>query len=539
MKRQILFLIFVSIFVLGISGVEKFPTHVPGQYLVKLKQAELEKSLTSLEAELGVKVARKVSKISNLILIESSETLGALKKRLKGKAEYVERNAVFHIESLPNDPRLGDLWGMHNTGQVDPGGRQGVEGIDIDAPEAWEITAGSHDTIVAVIDTGVNHQIADLTNNMWVNQAEKDGKTGVDDDENGFIDDIYGYDFANDDGDPMDDHGHGSHCAGTIGAEGDNEDGVVGVNWQTRIMGVKFLTASGSGTLENAVRAIDYATQMGAQVLSNSWGCSSSACNSQALKESIERSSEAGRLFVAAAGNSSANNDSSPHYPSNFEVANVVSVAAINNSGELASFSSFGKNTVHLGAPGRNILSTTLEGLESWSGTSMATPHVSGVAALVLSNEDLSMEDLKSRLINTARPLSAMRNTTISGGIVNAYHALTNTVPPPDPNDPAEWEQMSVSISTPHPYENSTEEEWEVDVPGAVQIAIHFKMFDTESGYDTLEIFDANGKLVETLSGNREGIYSKLINGSSARLVFKSDASVVKEGIEIDKIAYK
>lgn len=529
-------------FLLGasIASASVQPEAVPGEYVVKLKDSAFQQENLSIQNDIGIQIVRKISKQSKAVLVRDSvvrkaeNVMSALSAH--NAVEFVEPNYIYRANLIPNDPDMSKLWGMVNEGQVDPKGRQGIANMDIDAELAWDINTGSKDVIVAVIDTGVDPNIPDLKNNMWVNEGEIAGN-GIDDDNNGFVDDVHGYDFANKDGDPTDDHGHGSHCAGTIGAEGNNGVGVVGVTWNVRIMGIKFLTGSGSGTLADAVSSIDYATQMGAHIQSNSWG---GGGFSQTLKDAIARSHEKGALFVAAAGNDRSNNDSRDTYPANYDVANVVSVAAANNSGELASFSNYGRSKVHIAAPGRNIQSTIPSGYAAWSGTSMATPHVSGVAALLLSNEpNLTALEMKERMMKTARPLSGLRGKVVTNGMVNAYYALTNTLPPADPNDPSRWDSVAKGFESDHPYKNNTDEAWTVTVPGAEKVAVHFSLFETENNYDKVFIYDKAGNLHGTMTGSNSGSFSPVVPGDTIKVRLTSDGSVNRQGITVDKVHYK
>lgn len=532
-------------FLSGISAIANTqePEAVPGEYVVKLKENILvSQDINILSRGLGVTITSRIPS-DNIVVVKKPvfQLQSSAVKTLSQHpwVEIAEPNYIYRIKRVPNDPMLGQLWGMINNGQADSAKKSGTPGIDIGAEQAWDIQTGSKDIVVAVIDTGINYNSADLKPNMWVNEVEASGKTGVDDDGNGIIDDIHGAAFTNkkSTGNPLDDHGHGSHCAGTIGAKGDDGKGIVGVAWNVRLMGIKFLTKDGGGTLEDAIKSIDYATKMGANIMSNSWG---GGGYSETLKAAIERANKAGILFVAAAGNESNNNDAKPTYPATYNVPNVLSVAAVDNQGKIANFSNYGKNTVHVGAPGVNIYSTTTTGYDSWSGTSMATPHVSGIAALIASQfPKMTHLEMKERIITTAKPISGLRGKVRNAGFANAYTALTNTLPEPDLNDPANWPTVAANVASEHPYKEKTRSEFQVEVPGATQIALYFSRFETEAKYDKLEIYDSTGKLVETISGLNDNSFSQVITGSSAKLVFISDDTVNKWGFEITKIAYK
>jgi thermitase len=320
----------------------------------------------------------------------------------------------------PNDPLFKEQWSLLNTGQ-----RDGKSGADVCATRAWAQTQGSRKVVVAVIDTGVDYKHQDLQNNIWTRPASLAPYV---DTELGVFDDQHGFDAADNDGDPMDDNGHGTHCAGIIGAEGDNNDGIAGVNWQVEIMPLKFLSRNGSGTTKDAIECINYVVArkkagVNVRIISASWG---STAQSRALGDAIKRAGEEGILFVAAAGNSSTNNDRQPHYPSNYNYPNVVSVAALTRLDVLARFSNYGAKTVHIAAPGAEIMSTWPQNeYEEHSGTSMATPVVSGVAALILSvNPDLSVTQLRQRLLESVDKLPALDGKVSSGGRVNAARAV-------------------------------------------------------------------------------------------------------------------
>lgn len=538
MERAVLAIVTILVSVVVSAREAEF---VPGEYVVQLKQESVSmmSDMATLAQSLGGEV-RPILAEQNIVLVKKPALMmtSYVLKTLSTNplVEIVEPNFIYRINKLPNDPKLIDLWGLVNQGQTD-GAQTGLAGIDVNAEKAWDIQTGNKDLVVAVIDTGVDYTHPDLKDNMWTNEAELKGKADVDDDGNGFVDDIYGYNFANNKGDSKDDQGHGSHCAGTIGAKGNNGVGVAGVVWDVKIIGVKFLDRNGSGTLENALKAIDYATKMGAKIMSNSWG---GGGFSETLKASIERAHAAGILFVAAAGNDGSNNDSAPMYPASYQIPNVVSVAAINNKGQIANFSNFGKSTVHVGAPGVNITSSTNGGYYSFSGTSMATPHVSGVAALVLSNEpNLTHMELKERLIATAKPIPGLRGKVRSGGMIDAYAALTNTTPAPDLNDPANWANKPLNFSTSHPYKAKENLTYEVRVEGAKEIALFFPRFDTENGYDTLKFYNRAGELVGTMMGNNNESWSPVVIGDYVKIVFQSDDSIQKYGFDLTLVGYR
>ncbi|MHC4574805.1 MAG: S8 family serine peptidase [Planctomycetota bacterium] len=330
------------------------------------------------------------------------------------------------LQTIPNDTRFGDLWGMHNTGQFG-----GTPDADIDAPEAWDITTGDSQVVVAVIDTGVDYTHEDLAANMWVNEAELNGTPGFDDDGNGYVDDIYGYDFYNNDGDPMDDHVHpwkgaiyhGTHCSGTIGAEGNNNKGVAGVCWSVRIMALKFLNALGGGWTDDAIEAIEYSVLMGANLSSNSWG---GVTYDQGLKDAIDAAGAAGMLFVAAAGNDNENNDEVPHYPSSYDCESLIAVMSTDPSDSKSWFSNWGAVSVDLAAPGTHILSCKKPNdYQYLSGTSMAAPHVAGACALMWArNPDLGHSEVKAILLDTVDELPALDGLCVTGGRLNLHTAV-------------------------------------------------------------------------------------------------------------------
>ena len=320
--------------------------------------------------------------------------------------EFCEPNAVLSLDAVPNDSLFGSLWGMSN----------------IKAPEAWNISQGSDDVVVAVLDTGIDYNHPDLAANSWIN-GDEIAESGQDNDGNGYVDDRRGWDFYNNDSNPYDDHGHGTHCAGTIGAVGNNNLGVAGVSWRVKLMPVKFLASNGAGTTFGAIAAIDYASENGADIINASFGGS---FKSDAMEAAIARARDRGVLFVAAAGNSASNNDSKPQYPANYDVDNIISVAATDSSDKLTFFSNYGALTVDIAAPGLQILSTLPGGGYGYmSGTSMAAPHVAGLAALYKGlNPSASYQEIKNAILSTVDPISALQGKMLYGGRINALRTL-------------------------------------------------------------------------------------------------------------------
>ena len=324
---------------------------------------------------------------------------------------YAEPNFIYTAMLSPNDPDYARQWHLNQASDA-----------DIDAPEAWDIQQGSNTVIIASIDTGVDYNHADLKNNIWTNPGEIPNN-GIDDDRNGYVDDVHGWDFANNDNNPMDDNRHGTHVAGIMAAEGNNGIGGTGVAWRARIMPLKFLSSTGSGSSANAIKAIQYAVANGAKISNNSWG---GGGFSQALSDAIGAANVAGHLFVAAAGNAGTNNDTAPSYPASYNQPNIISVASTTSADALSSFSNFGVRTVHVAAPGSSIYSTVLNnGYGILSGTSMASPVVTGIAALLLAqNPSLTVQQLKTAITSTVDKIPALSTRVSSGGRVNALRAL-------------------------------------------------------------------------------------------------------------------
>ena len=324
--------------------------YVADEIIVKFGDGVSVSAAQAINASFGARTVARSEGVSGLQLVRLPKGVTAATASLRYSetegVAYAQPNYLHQISALPNDTRMSELWGMHNEGQTG-----GVEDADIDAPEAWDVQTGDGDVIVAVIDTGVDYRHPDLVDNMWTNPGEIPGNS-IDDDGNGYVDDVYGYDFINYDSDPVDDHAHGTHCSGTIGGVADNGLGVAGVAWDVQIMALKFLSADGYGDTWGAVEAIYYAEMMGADIMSNSWG---GGPWEQVLYDAIA-STDA--LFVAAAGNDSSSTDEWENYPSCYDLPNVLAVGATDAWDQIAWFSNWGAETVDVFAPGDNVLST-------------------------------------------------------------------------------------------------------------------------------------------------------------------------------------
>jgi len=415
----------------GQELVVSFPTMSGGF------SARASAKVSNLKLGAGTRLSKTLSE-GQLGVFSSSDTLGAqgaqpvditaatvqtmcaaIRAANPGIDLTCEANSVVAATITPNDSQYGALYGM----------------TKISAPLAWDISTGSASSVVAIIDTGIEYTHPDLVDNIATNTKEIPNN-GVDDDANGYIDDYYGYDFVNNDSNPIDDHFHGTHCAGTIGAKGNNARGVAGVNWTVKLMPVKVLDASGSGTLASVAAGMNYAVKRGVKILSMSLG---TTAYSATLENAVINARNYGALVVAAAGNSTVDTDLYPHYPSALPEDNVISIAASTSTDALAYFSNYGATTVDLAAPGESILSTYIGGQYAYaSGTSMATPHVAGMAALLLAvNPSLSYSSIKSILIGTADPVAAMSGKLVAGGRANLYKAVlqakTGQTPTPMP----------------------------------------------------------------------------------------------------------
>lgn len=369
----------------------------PARLIVRWQPAAVQAERGPVMASVDATLLGQVESVAGLEIWTVADADRAL-ARLRGNPsfQYVEPDQRVRTSADPNDPFYSSQWGLPA----------------IRAPQAWERVTSSYATIVAVIDSGVDYTHQDLAANMWRNPREIPGNR-IDDDRNGFVDDVYGWDFGNRDADPMDDHGHGTHVAGTIGAVGNNGVGVAGVAWSCKIMALKFLNSAGSGWTSDAILALNYAVANGARISNNSWG---GGGFSQGLRDAIGAAGARSHVFVAAAGNDGRDIDTVPFYPASYPANNIVSVAATARGDVRASFSNYGERSVDIAAPGVSIYSTLPGGRYGYqSGTSMAAPHVTGALALATSG----CHNLIGMLVTRARRVASLHGLIASGGVLD------------------------------------------------------------------------------------------------------------------------
>ncbi|MEW6210552.1 MAG: S8 family serine peptidase [Acidobacteriota bacterium] len=413
-----LLLVFASGFSAQSRAVQN--SYVEGELLVRFKKNAPLHQISLAHSQLGAEVIKEFPLTGwQRVRLPEGMSVGDGLSLYKNSDSVLEAqpNYIYHVLATPNDPRYGELYGM----------------TKIQAPVAWNTTTGSANVVVAIIDTGVLYTHEDLAPNMWRNPGEIPGNN-LDDDNNGYRDDVHGIDVANRDSDPLDDFDHGTHVAGIIGAAGNNSLGIAGVNWSVSIMAVKLHNVNGSATSAGAVECFQYVTMMknrgvNIRVTNNSWGGAPEAAGyDQALKDAIDAAGNAGILNVFAAGNSNSNNDLAPFYPASYNSPSILAVASSTDLDSRSGFSNYGAAGVDVAAPGSSILSAIIyqPGYGYKSGTSMASPHAAGAAALVAaSNPQLSNLSLKATLINTVDALPQWTGVVRSGGRLNVARAIS------------------------------------------------------------------------------------------------------------------
>lgn len=418
-------------------------TVAAGRVIVKYRHSKDSAAQLSLAQALDADSDVAVGGTGAHLIHSRTRTTADLVAELSNRPDvlYAEPDYLAYGGAVPNDSfYAAQQWGLRNTGQT-IGGQSGTAGADISAYQAWDVTTGAPNQVIAILDSGIDYNHPDLMPNVWnsssgfsvtLSGATINCPPGA-----------RGFNTINNTCDPLDDHNHGSNVAGIIGAAGNNANGVTGVNWQTQLLALKWLNSNNSGFISDAIDALEVAVQLkqagiNITVLNNSWYATA---GSQALLDQIRRTQTNGMLFVAIAANGTGNdgfsnggndNEVEPSYPSSFNEPLMLSVAATDNRDALASFSNWGKTTVHLGAPGNLIFSTLRNGTYGYfSGTSQAAPHVAGAAALLLSRCNLTAAGLKGVILTTTDPNAALVNKTTSGGRLNVNRALSHCLAVP------------------------------------------------------------------------------------------------------------
>jgi subtilisin family serine protease len=407
--------------------------YVAGQLLVRFGAGVAPQAIN---ARLGAQTIRSYHIVPNLQLVSLPKDLDVPAAVAAYSSQpgvmYAEPDFISHIDdTTPNDTDFDLQWDWLNTGQIG-----GTPGVDVDAAKAWDLTTGSKDVVVGILDTGVQtqpHVHVDLEANLWNNTPECNGVPGVDDEGDGYIDDCHGIDTINHDSDPDDDFGHGTHTAGTVGAVGNNGLGVTGMSWNVTVLPCKSHDITGNGTNDSLLECLQFLADWkdrGLNIVStnNSYGGCQEACDySQSLYDAIKNHMDHGILFVASAGNDAANNDVVLKYPTDYYLPNVIGVAATTNLDTIAGFSNYGVHTVSLGAPGQSVYSTSPDDYYAYlSGTSMAGPHVAGLAGLIAAYDpSLEWWQIRNLILAGGEVIPAMQDITITDRRMNAYGSLT------------------------------------------------------------------------------------------------------------------
>ncbi len=442
-----------------------------------------------IHQKVGSTVLKEFEEIKGLQLVKIPENMSlteAIGIYLQNEnVIYAESNYLYKQQTIPTDTGYSYQWGLPR----------------INAPSGWDIATGSSSVIIAVVDSGIDTNHPDLKYNLWVNKGEIPGNK-IDDDNNGYIDDVYGWNFEDGNNNVTDDNGHGTHVAGIIAASGNNTIGVSGVMWNATIMPLKFLDENGEGYISDAVSAISYATKMGAFIINCSWG---GPTYSKALEDIIEASSA---LVICAAGNEvkSENIDISPNYPASYDSNNIICVAAVDKEDKICYFSNYGINSVDVAAPGSSIFSTLPGSKYGYmQGTSMATPYVSGLAGLIKSlRPELNALQVKYTILNNVDPVASLSGQILTGGVINVFKALTNiitdaTVPTVTANPNGNsyyYSPLSVNLTS--------------DKPGKIYYTLDGTNPTTSSAVHSCPIIISTSKTIKFMAMDKQGTLSPI-----------------------------
>lgn len=545
--------IFSFLLIFGISYQVAFAASDTNELLIKMKNGQALTSTLIFSSMLKSNVivtSRRLktdSSINIVKFIDKDSQVKALQElRLNPLIERVEPNFLIHTAEvidlsnieIPNDPSFLYQWGLYNTATGPYATQNARPGSDINVLKLWnEGITGSKNVLVAIIDTGLDWTHPDLKKNIYTNSGEAKilSDNNLDDDHNGFIDDIHGWNFINNTNNTNDDSGHGSHVAGIIGASGNDGIGITGVNWNVSLMPLKALDFTGTGAISNAIDALNYARQMKAKIINMSIASNE---YSKIFEDAIRAARNEGILVVTAAGNAHTDNDRRPTYPANYNSENILSVAATDQGDELTIFSNYGLSSIHVAAPGYDIYSTSYHGEYAFlKGTSMACPHVTGVAALLLSvNPNMSPSEIKERLILTSDPVRLLKNKIVSEGRINAYNAIHGIIIKHETPNPLEWQKLITSLESPHPYENDQNTRYQINQPGAKFIRLHFAKVGVEEFRDKIMVIGKNKEVIEFLNNSDIPFYSDYIEGDTAWIHLVSDVTTTSFGFKIDYI---
>ncbi len=556
------------------SAAQAVSPVVAGQVIVKFNDSADAKAQNRVLGQFAkhefVSKARSIYVVTDKML-NGNEKAMADRLASDSAVEFAQPNFKISLSQaaqsleLTQDPYFLRLWGLRNFGQDAPNGIEGKEGADIGVTQAWANNhKGSKDIRVAVLDTGCWYTHPDLAANIWINLPEKDGIQGVDDDKNGYVDDIHGWDAISDnrarldfeqvgDPDPVDDHGHGTHVSGTIGAVGGNAIGIVGINWNVSIACVKFLDKNGSGSSVDEGRALEYIIANDFDVVNGSYG----GGEKSPLKELLlKEAGKKGILFVFAAGNESTDIDNQETYPASYKVDNTIVVAATDSRDQIADFSNYGQKSVHIAAPGVAIMSTVppfvagkdMPPYAVWSGTSMATPHVVGAVALLLAAEPSLRKQpakIRERLMATADFKPQLASMVASGGRLNIGKAIANDTSG-NPLAGGTWEEVPFEVNTPRYPQKKVDNAWTIHVPGAKAIQVHIRTYQVESGFDQAVLYDGTYRSSMYLVGEGADVWSPTMLGDTAYLKFSNSLVSIEgkdphgnfnsAGVQIDKV---
>lgn len=506
---------------------------VEGEYLLKTRSSVFVLDLNSLQLVDSPVLNDELGADLFLITESTKLKLETLPLQLRSAViEYVEPNpryyAVNNVGTKANDPRLSEQWHLANSV---------VPTASVGAQDLWNKgILGSKNVVVAVVDSGLDIQHPDIAANVFTNLGEVPGNQ-IDDDRNGFIDDVHGWDFVRRSGAMIDEEGHGTHVSGIIGAVGNNSTGVSGINWNVSILPLRFLDKSGGGNGKDAIMAINYAVKMGASIINASWGGEK---DSYALQDTIRAAQARGVLFVTASGNDGISNELNNSFPANYNLENIVSVAASDRLDHLVEYSNYGKN-VHLAAPGEQILSTTPGGKYAlMSGTSMAAPMVSGAAALLkAAHPEWSMIDIKGKLLASCRPGVGFRRMVKCGGTLDIANALEGRVPLWDEPRAESWRSQKWAAESVHPYPAPGDLVSATRVPGAKFIRVVFEKIQLGSNADNLCLKASKVGIVECITGSKTNYVSQWLPSDIVVVELIANSRTPGWGYKIAEIQYQ